>query len=318
MVDFEAIWRDFPRTLEEFEESFPNEAACRSFLIKLRWGDFPRCSRCDSESLWELSNGRFECSSCGRQTSVTAGTPLHGTRKPLKMWFRAVWEMTTHKGGISAKDLQRIMGFGSYKTAWSWLHKLRRCAFGRCREPLDGPVQVDDGYVGGRSSQPGRPNGTKALVLVAAEPAGRVRIEHSPDLTKKSVKSFVVRNLTDSSEVTTDGYRSFSTKSLGTRRHHQHNQKKKKKHHFDIDPLQHAHFALSLFKRCWIGTYHGAINRKYLQLYLDEFEFRFNRRKTLGVGRIAARLFQALVGFPPQTHASIVSSTRPCLRFETA
>ena len=94
-----------------------------------------------------------------------------------------------------------------------------------CREPLDGPVQVDDGYVGGRSSQPGRPNGTKALVLVATEPAGRVRIEHSPDLTKKSVKSFVDRNLTDSSEVTTDGYRSFSTKSLGTRRHHQHNQK---------------------------------------------------------------------------------------------
>lgn len=316
MVDFEAIWRDFPQTLEEFDATFPDEMACRSFLIKLRWGDSPRCSRCDNESLWELSNGRFECSSCGRQTSVTAGTPLHGTRKPLKTWFRAIWEMTTHKGGISAKDLQRIMGFGSYKTAWSWLHKLRRCAFSRSREPLDGPVQVDDGYIGGRGRQPGRPNGTKALVLVAAESNGRVRIEHSPDLTKKSVKSFVDRNLTVSSEVTTDGYVSFSSKSLGVRPHRQHFQKKKR--HFDVDPIQRAHFALSLFKRCWIGTYHGAVSWKYLQLYLDEFEFRFNRRKTRGVGRIAARLFQALVGFSPRIHASIVSSTRPCLRFETA
>jgi len=315
MADFEAIWRDFPQTLEGFERAFPDEEACRSFLIKLRWGDLPRCSRCNAESLWELTNGRFECSSCGRQTSVTAGTPLHGTRKPLKMWFRAIWEMTTHKGGISAKDLQRIMGFGSYETAWSWLHKLRRCAFSQSRDSLDGSVQVDDGYIGGLSRQPGRPKGTKALVLVAAEPHGRVRMEHSPDLTKKSVKSFVDRNLTSTSRVTTDGYRSFSAKSLGTRTHSKHVQKKKR--HLDFDPLQHAHFALSLFKRCWIGTYHGAVSWKYLQLYLDEFEFRFNRRNTRGVGRIAARLFQSLVGYPPMTHSSIVSSIRPCLRFET-
>jgi len=314
MVDFEAIWRDFPQTLAEFEEIFPDEAACRSFLIKLRWGDAPMCLRCDSQSFWELSNGRFECSSCGRQTSVTAGTPLHGTRKPLKMWFRAIWEMTTHKGGISAKDLQRIMGFGSYKTAWSWLHKLRRCAFDSSREPLDGPAQVDDGYIGGRSRQPGRPKDTKALVFVAAEVNGRVRIEHAPSLEIKSVKAFVDRNLKASSEITTDGWVSFSSKSLGERPHCQHFQEKKR--HFDVDPIQSAHFALSLFKRCWIGTYHGAISWKHLQLYLDEFEFRFNRRKTKGVGRIAARLFQSLVQNPPITYASIVASSRPCLRFE--
>lgn len=314
MVDFEAIWRDFPQTLAEFEDAFPDEASCRIFLIKLRWGGTPRCSRCDSESLWELSSGRFECSACGRQTSVTAGTPLHGTRKPLKMWFRAVWEMTTHKGGISAKDLQRIMGFGSYETAWSWLHKLRRCAFRRTREPLDGPVQVDDGYIGGRSRQQGRPNGTKALVFVAAEAHGRVRLEHSPDLTIESVKAFVDRNLTTASEVTTDGWVSFSSKSLGARPHRQHFQEKKR--HFDVDPVQGAHFALSLFKRCWIGTYHGAISWKHLQFYLDEFEFRFNRRNTRGIGRIAARLFQSLVQYPPLTYASIVASNRPCLRFE--
>lgn len=316
MVDFEAIWRGFPQTLEEFEQAFPDEESCRRFLISLRWGDRPRCSRCDGESLWELSNGRFECSECGRQTSVTAGTPLHGTRKPLRMWFRAVWEMTTHKGGISAKDLQRIMGFGSYETAWSWLHKLRRCAFNRERKPLSGSVQLDDGYVGGVDGRPGRPKGNKALVFVAAEKHGRVRLEHSPNLTIVAVKSFVERNLSPKSKVTTDGYRSFSQKSLGSRQHRQHVQKKKR--HITDDPLQQAHFGLSLFKRCWIGTYHGAISRKYLQSYLDEFEFRYNRRNTIGVGRIAARLFQSLVGLSPLTVGSLVSSTVPYRRFEIA
>ena len=312
----EAVWRNFPRTLADFEAAFPDEESCRRFLIELRWGAVPICSRCEGNELWELSNGRFECSRCGRQVSVTAGTPLHGTRKPLKLWFRAVWEMTTHKGGISAKDLQRIMGFGSYETAWCWLHKLRRCAFSRARQPLAGPVQLDDGYIGGVDERPGRPKGNKALVLVAAEPGGRVRLEHSPDLTTQSVKSFVCRNLSSESRITTDGYRSFNKKSLGPRPHHQHVQKKKR--HITFDPLQHAHFALSLFKRCWIGTYHGAISRKHLQVYLDEFEFRYNRRKTVGVGRIAARLFQSLVGLPPLPYSSMVASTVPCQRFATA
>ena len=315
MVDSEAIWREFPKNLIEFEETFPDEQSCRRFLINLRWGESPRCSRCNSNALWELKSGRFECSSCGRQTSVTAGTPLHGTRKPLKMWFRAIWEMTTHKGGISAKDLQRIMGFGSYQTAWTWLHKLRRCAFFRDRTPLEGAVQLDDGYIGGRSQQMGRPNGTKALVLFAVEPQGRVRMEHAPDLTIETAKIFVERNLSPSSGVTTDGWISFGKKSLGSRSHTQHIQKKKR--NFEFDPLQQAHFALSLFKRCWIGTYHGAISWKHLQVYIDEFEFRFNRRKTVGVGRIAARLFQSLAHSPPLSYSSIVSSSGPCVRFET-
>jgi len=315
MADPEAVWRYFPRTFADFEETFPDEESCRKFLIELRWGGKPRCSRCNSTSVWELKNHRFECSCCGRQTSVTAGTPLHGTRKPLKMWFRTIWEMTTHKGGISAKDLHRIMGFGSYQTAWAWLHKLRRCAFSQERLPLDGPVQVDDGYIGGLSEQVGRPNGTKAIVLVGAELRGRVRMEHSPNLTTEAAKSFIDRNLTSSCTVTTDGWAAFREKSLGGRPHHQHIQKKKR--HIDHDPLQQVHYALSLFKRCWIGTYHGAISWKHLQAYLDEFEFRYNRRKTLGVGRIAARLFQSLARYSHRSYASFVDSTRPCMRFET-
>ena len=125
MFDAEMLWRDFPKTLPEFEEAFPDDDACREFLIRIRWGDRPRCGRCGEEQMWGLKNGLFECSRCGYQTSVTAGTPLHGTRKPLKLWFRAMWEMVARRNGISAKDLQRILGLGSYETAWVWMHKRR-------------------------------------------------------------------------------------------------------------------------------------------------------------------------------------------------
>ena len=123
-MDLEELWREFPRDAGSFERAFPDDEACRRYLVEVRWGGTPICAKCDSSKTWELSNGRFECTECGYQMSVTAGTPMHRTKKPLKDWFRAMWEVATHKTGISAKDLQRTMGFGSYKTAWTWLHKL--------------------------------------------------------------------------------------------------------------------------------------------------------------------------------------------------
>lgn len=315
-MDYERIWREFPKTVSEFDQRFPDDDACRRFLVELRWGGRPRCSRCGSEKMWELGSGRFECSVCGYQMSVTAGTPLHKTKKPLKLWFRAMWEIATHWNGISAKDLQRTLGFGSYKTAWTWLHKLRRCLLQPDREPLRGPVQLDDTYIGGRDDRPGRPKGNKALVLVAAEPNGRMRLEHSPDLTKKSIRSFAERNLAESTSVTTDGYRSFSARSLSPRKHEQHVQRQKR--HIKNDPLEHAHFAMALVKRMWIGTYHGGVSRKYLQTYLDEFEFRYNRRRTRGVGRLMARLLQQLVNAGTITYDNIRITTTTFGRFETA
>ena len=314
-MDGESIWRGFPKTVAEFDEAFPDEEACRRFLVDLRWGGEPVCNKCGCSKMWELSSGRFECSGCGYQMSVTAGTPLHRSKKPLKLWFRAMWEVATHKNGISAKDLQRILGLGSYETAWTWLHKLRRCMTAADREPLHGPVQLDDTYIGGKDDRPGRPNGTKAVVLVAAEPGGRVRLEHSPDLTKASVRSFTSRNLSADCRVTTDGYRSFSPKSLSPRTHVRHIQNKKR--NIVVDPLQRSHFAMALVKRFWIGTYHGAVSDKHLQPYLHEFEFRHNRRKTKGVGRITARLMQNLVAAGTITYATIVS-TVPFVQFETA
>lgn len=314
-MHFEYLWRAFPKTVAEFDEAFPDEEACRRFLIELRWGGAPQCAKCGCLDMWELASGRFECGNCGYQMSVTAGTPMHRSKKPLKLWFRAMWEVATHKNGISAKDLQRILGFGSYETAWTWLHKLRRCMVGCNRERLHGPVQLDDTYIGGKDDKPGRPNGTKAVVLVAAERGGRVRLENSPDLTKKSVRSFAERNLAQDCWVTTDGYRSFSPKSLSPRKHLRHVQNQQRR--IVNDPLQGCHFAMALVKRLWIGTYHGAVSDKHLQPYLHEFEFRHNRRKTIGVGRITARLLQNVVTAGRITYDNIVS-TVPFALFETA
>ena len=131
------LWRDFPKTATEFEARFATEEDCRAYWIEARWGGEPACARCNSTRVWTIREGStFECADCGHQTSLTSGTLLEKTHKPLKMWFRAIFEISTRRTGISAKDLQRIMGFGSYKTAWSWLHKLRAAMVRPDREPL--------------------------------------------------------------------------------------------------------------------------------------------------------------------------------------
>jgi transposase-like protein len=131
------LWRDFPKTATEFEARFATEEDCRAYWIEARWGGKPACARCGSTYVWTIRDGTtFECRDCDHQTSLTSGTVLEKTRKPLKMWFRAVFEISTRRTGISAMDLMRIMGFGSYKTAWSWLHKLRAALVRPEREPL--------------------------------------------------------------------------------------------------------------------------------------------------------------------------------------
>ena len=139
------LWRDFPKTATEFEARFATEDDCRAYWSKARWGDTPACAECQSTRLWSIRKGKwFECADCGHQTSLTSGTLLEKTRKPFKVWFRAVFEISTRRTGISGKDLQRILGFGSYKTAWTWLHKLRTALVRPEREPLGPFVQMDE------------------------------------------------------------------------------------------------------------------------------------------------------------------------------
>jgi hypothetical protein len=117
---------DYPRTVMEFEEQFSTEAACLEYLQKLRWPNGFICPRCQTRKIWKTRRGLFHCAKCGAQTSVTSGTILHGTRKPLPMWFRAMWHITNQKYGANALGLKRLLGLGSYHTAWQWLHEMRR------------------------------------------------------------------------------------------------------------------------------------------------------------------------------------------------
>jgi transposase-like protein len=302
------LWRDFPKTAIEFEERFQTEDDCRAYWIKVRWGGKPACACCKSQRVWTIRNGTtFECADCGHQTSLTSGTVLEKTRKPLKVWFRAIFEISTRRTGISAKDLQRIMGFGSYETAWTWLHKLRSAMGRSASEPLGPFVEMDEALVGGK----GGPN--KELVLVAAETGGRVRIVHATNNDAETCKRFADEEVSPQAGVVTDGHAGYNEHSLGDRSHDAVVQTKTERR--EKDPVQTCHWTISLLKRWILGTHAGAIRPKHLQAYVDEFAFRYNRRKTNGVVRIAARVIEGLVEKPPLTMRKLVNHSLPYRRF---
>ena len=304
------LWRDFPKTAQEFEARFATEADCRAYWIEARWGGKPACAKCNSTRVWTERDGfLFECADCGHQTSLTSGTLLEKTRKPFKVWFRAVFEISTRRTGISAKDLQRILGFGSYKTAWTWLHKLRTALLCEKREPLGPFVQVDEALVGGK----GGPH--KELVLIAAEADGRIRLAHAANNDAATLKLFADGQIAADAAVTTDGHAGYSPKSLAKRPHERKVQTKQERR--ENDAVQRCHWAISLLKRWLLGTHAGGVRAKHLQAYLDEFAFRYNRRKTKGVGRIAARVFEQLVVHGPRTMRQIIDETRRCRCFPT-
>ena len=303
------LWRDFPKTAMEFEARFATEADCRAYWIEARWGGEPACAACQSTRVWSERGGfLFECAECGHQTSLTSGTLLEKTRKPFKMWFRAVFEISSRKNGISAKELQRIMGFGSYKTAWTWLHKLRAALVRPGREPLGQHVEIDEAFVGAKRAG-------KSLVLVATETDGRVRMAQAENNDAETLKRFADAEIAPDASVTTDGHAGYSAKSLGERSHDAIVQTKAER--AEDDALQRAHWAISLLKRWLFGTHGSAVSFKYLQAYLDEYVFRYNRRGTQGVGRIAARTIEQLVAHAPLTMHQIINETGPFRRFAT-
>jgi len=304
------LWRDFPKTALEFEERFKTEEDCRDYWIEVRWSGKPACARCASTRVWTERGGfLFECAECGHQTSLTSGTLLEKTRKPFKMWFRAIFEISTRRTGISGKDFQRIMGFGSYKTAWSWLHKLRSAMVRSGSEPLGPFVEMDEALVGGK----GGPN--KQLVLVAAEANGRVRLAHADSNDAATCRRFADGEVSADAHVTTDGHAGYNDASLGERAHDAVIQTKAEKR--EADAVQACHWTISLLKRWLLGTHAGAVKPKHLQAYLDEFAFRHNRRKTDGVARIAARVIESVAAKPPLTMRRLIDDTPPYRRFQS-
>src|SRR3990170_4787219 len=208
---------DYPRTLQELEQLFSTSDACRKYLYSLRWPDGFVCPRCGGRDTWPMKGGLWLCGQCRHQTSVTAGTIFQDSHMPLTTWFRAMWYVTTQKNGVSALGLQRVLGLGSYKTAWALLHKLRRAMVRPGRDRLSGAVEVDETYWGA-DQQPviGRLTYDKALIAVAAQQdgprkIGRVRLRRIPDLTKATLHGFIAQNIEPGSVVRTDGLSAYGS-----------------------------------------------------------------------------------------------------------
>ena len=306
-------------TFDEFVKSFATEKQCRDYLVKLRWPEGFRCPKCGSSEYWTTSGILFECQDCSRQTSVIAGTIFQDTRTPLKTWFTAIWWITTQKSGASAEGLQQVLGLKSYETAWAWLHKIRKAMVRRERAKLSGTVEVDECYIGGEehSKSRGRGTGNKVLVCVAVElkekgkrglrKLGRVRLGVVSDATKASLIPFIKDNIEAGSEIVTDGLASYSSLSKIGYSHTVYVQKKAQS---DEEKLPHVHLIISLLKRWLLGTHQGAVSDKHMQSYLDEYTFRFNRRKSAKRGLLFYRLLEGAVVTNPITLSELFDSKK--------
>lgn len=241
---------------------------------------------------------------------MTAGTIFQDTRLPLALWFRAIWYVTSQKNGVSALGIQRVLGLGSYQTAWAWLHKLRRAMVRPGREKLRGLVEVDETYLGGlEEGSEGRGTEDKTLVVVAAEAVengiGRIRLRQVPNASSRSLQGFIEHAVEPGSKVRTDGWQGYA----GLERRNYHHEVRvigKGNRRQASQILPRAHRVVSLLKRWLMGTHQGAVSHAHLDYYLDEFVFRFNRRTSSSRGMLFYRLMQQAVVTDPVTYADIV------------
>ena len=311
--------KDYPQNWNEFLDWFATEEACLAYLERLRWASGFVCPRCGSVAeAYRASRTRLMCRDCQHQSTVTAGTIFDKTRTPLRVWLAAAWYLTNQKQGVSALGLQRVLGLGSYQTAWTMLHRFRRAMVRPGREQLKGLVEVDETYLAITDRQePISPVGrksstTKVLVVMAVEILqpkgfGRIRLRRIPKDSAPCVIPFVQEVIEPGAQVRTDG--SAAYRSLGELG-------------YDHQPtvmlgsdvpahvsMAGVHRVASLVKRWILGTHHGSVQPEHLDAYLDEFVFRFNRRTSSSRGMLFYRLLQQAVVTAPVTYEDVVRKT---------
>lgn len=287
---------DYPRNQTEFEQWFASEDACREYIFQLRWPNGFQCPRCLHQKAWLTSRKLYHCAQCGFETSVTAGTIFQDTRKPLRIWFQAMWYVIGQKNGVSALGLQRVLGLSRYETAWIWLHKLRTAMVRPGRDRLSGTVEVDETYIGGVwSGKRGRGAAGKSLVIIAVEDKdsllGRIRLRRVPDASASSLIPAVRDSVKPGSVVRTDGWKGYSRMASEGYKHEVVRQSA------DIGEnlLPLTNRVAALLKRWLQGTHQGAVRASHLDYYLDEYTFRFNRRTSRSRGKLFYRLVQQAV-----------------------
>jgi hypothetical protein len=302
---------NFPRSLPEFERRFPDEAACAEWLLERRWEHGFACPGCGHDGYWRLGRKvlTLQCRACRRETSVTAGTIMHRSHLPLRVWFTAAWLVATHKNGMSARQLGQQLGLGSYKSAWLLLQKLRAAMVAPDRSPLSGLVEVDETSLPFRAKdapaarKPGRSHDGKLLIAgaveIVGEGPGRIRLAAIDDYSAAALGGFVAATIADGSTVVSDGWSGYARlkdvkhdpKVIGDAPAHA------------VLPWVHRVFANA--KRWAMGVYHG-LREEHLQRYLDEFVFRFNRRRTPQAA--FARLLGLATVIGPHPYEAIIAA----------
>jgi len=297
-VEVPVVGRDYPGTLRAFNAWFPDDEACLRYLAGLRWQGGFVCAVCGGDRAWRMSKGRnLRCARCRMDHSVTAGTIFADTRLPLTSWFAAAWYDTGTKHGVSALGLQRLLGLGSYETAWALLHKLRRAMVRPGRDRLAGEVDVDETAIGpsapgtlGRGTFAGR-----AIVAIAVEArprgaCGRIRLARIHDCSSPILTDFVSGAVAPGAVVYTDRWQGYGGLAAAGFIH------QPTSIAASGDPahvvMPRAHRVSSLLKRWLLGTHQGAVRAHQLDFYLDEFAFRFNRRNSRQRGLLFHRLLE--------------------------
>lgn len=298
---------EYPETTQEFHDWFATEDSCRDYMFRLRWPEGFRCPRCRNNRAWRMGRLLFRCTQCDLETSITAGTLFQDTRKPLRLWFQAMWYVTNQKYGVSAIGLGQALGLGSYRTAWMWLHKLRRAMVRPGRDRLQGTVEIDETYVGGqRPGKRGRGAEGKALVLVAAQKdgkrVGRIRLRRIDDASADSLETAIKEMVTPGSMIRTDEWLGYN----GLKAQGYSHKVVRRKSSVGDNLLPLANRVTSLLKRWLLGTHQGAVRPSHLDYYLDEFTFRFNRRTSRSRGKLFYRLVQQAMAIDPVPAKSII------------
>ena len=318
-MDYPRAGTHYPRSFGEFQAWFRTDADCLDYLEWLRWPADFACKGCGHDEGWRLGDGRFMCSGCGARTSVTAGTIFDRTRTPLTVWFTACWLFATGKDGISALSLKRTLEIGSYQTAWAMLHRLRSVLVRPGRDRLAGVVEVDETYIGGLEAglPGGRAYGKKVLTGIAVEVReprgfGRCRILPLADASAASLHAFVKDHVEPGTRVITDGWQAYRGLDKLGYVHDRRTQSAARAR--DEDPgklLPAVHRIASLAKRWLLGTHQGSVGDEHLASYLNEFVFRFNRRRSRSRGMVFYRVLELAVAHDPVRYRDLIATRRP-------
>ncbi len=301
---------NIPESEGEFQDIFRSEDACRDFLFKVRWPEGFKCPGCGGHKVWLNKRNLIVCSKCGYQGSLTSGTVMHGTKKPLQMWFRAIWWACTTREGGSARELQKLLGLGSYQTAWAWLQKLRLAMIASDVAKCQTLVEAGIATVGGREALPELRFHSDCIVIAGVvevtgpsdKEGGRLKLRYMPEVSKDSMMEFLSATTERGTRVITDSNPVFAEVSDAG---------------FVHEPFpgravpRHLYYLIGQLKRWILQVHKGAVALKHLQNYLDEFSFRHNWQETGRVEEIFVRILQGSVSSDAVPYWQLVGRSSP-------